>query len=74
MKRRVLNILSIALGSLMIFGGLNKLFQFVPNPPNLPEAMAKDMAAFSEISWLMPLVAVAEILGGLLIMLPKTRA
>jgi hypothetical protein len=32
------------------------------------------MAAFNEISWLMPLVAVAELLGGLLIMLPKTRA
>jgi putative oxidoreductase len=74
MKTRVLNILSIALGALMIFGGLNKLFQFVPNPPNLPEAMVKDMAAFNEISWLMPLVAVAELLGGLLIMLPKTRA
>lgn len=74
MKTKVLNVLSILLGALMIFGGLNKIFQFVPNPPDLPETMAKDMAAFNEISWLMPLVALAEVLGGLLIMLPKTRA
>jgi len=36
--------------------------------------MMKVMAAFMEIGWLMPLVAVAEIVGGTLFMIPKLRA
>jgi uncharacterized membrane protein len=32
------------------------------------------MAAFMEIVWLMPLVGTAEVLGGVLIIIPKTRA
>ena len=34
----------------------------------------KTMAAFVEIGWLMPLVALVEIVGGLLFIFPKTRA
>ncbi|NBW37541.1 MAG: DoxX family protein, partial [Cytophagia bacterium] len=33
-----------------------------------------DFGAIMEISWLMPLLGTAEILGGLLIIIPKTRA
>jgi len=36
--------------------------------------MMKVMAAFMEIGWLMPLVAVDEIVGGTLFMIPKLRA
>ncbi len=43
-------------------------------PDNLPEKMQKAMAAFMEIGWIMPLVGIVEILGGLLIIIPKTRA
>lgn len=43
-------------------------------PENLPEKMLKTMTAFSQISWLMPLVGFVEILGGLLFIIPKTRA
>jgi len=46
----------------------------MPVPEGLPEELVKDNAAFAEISWLMPLVGFAEILGGLLILFPKTRA
>jgi hypothetical protein len=46
----------------------------MPTPTNLPEAVVKDNAAMMEISWLMPLIASAELLGGLLIIFPKTRA
>jgi len=38
-----------------------------------PEQM-KLFAAFGEISWLMPLVGLVEIIGGLLFIFPKTRA
>ncbi len=74
MKNKILNILSIIFGVLLINGGLAKLFQYMPTPTNLPEAVVKDNAAMMEISWLMPLIASAELLGGLLIIFPKTRA
>ncbi len=74
MKNKILNILSIIFGLLLINGGLAKFFQYMPTPTNLPEAVMKDNAAMMEISWLMPLIASAELLGGLLIIFPKTRA
>jgi hypothetical protein len=39
----------------------------------LPEAVVKDNAAMMEIQWLMPLIAVAEMIGGLLLLLKRTR-
>jgi uncharacterized membrane protein YphA (DoxX/SURF4 family) len=74
MKNKIFNILSIIFGLLLINGGLAKFFQYMPTPTNLPEAVVKDNAAMMEISWLMPLIASAELLGGLLIIFPKTRA
>jgi putative oxidoreductase len=59
---------------LLINGGLDKLIHYMPQPESLPEELMKDNAAFAEIVWLMPLVGVAELLGGLLILIPKTRA
>lgn len=46
----------------------------MPVPEDLPENMVKLMSAFMKISWLMPLVGFAEVLGGLLFAIPKTRA
>ena len=43
-------------------------------PADMPEKFLKLMAAFMEIKWLIPLVAVAEILGGLLFITNKYRA
>lgn len=74
MKNKILNILSIVTGLLFINGGLAKFFKYIPTPPNLPEEVVKDNAAMMEIVWLMPLIACAEILGGLMIIYPKTRA
>ncbi len=74
MKKTVLNILSVLLGLLFLNGGLNKFFNYMPTPEDLPEAIARDNEALMEIIWLMPLIASAEILGGLLILFPKTRA
>jgi uncharacterized membrane protein YphA (DoxX/SURF4 family) len=74
MKNKILNILSIVYGLLFINGGLAKLLKYMPTPTDLPEAVVKDNAAMAEIVWLMPLISCAEILGGLLIIIPKTRA
>ncbi len=74
MKNKILNILSVVYGLLFINGGLAKLLKYMPTPTDLPEAVVKDNAALAEIVWLMPLISCAEILGGLLIIIPKTRA
>lgn len=74
MKKIILNVLSVLFGLMMLNGGLNKFFNYMPVPEDLPENLMKDGAAMMEIEWLMPLIAGAEILGGLLIIIPKTRA
>lgn len=46
----------------------------MPMPEDLPESLTKVMMAFMEIGWLMPLVAIVEIIGGLLFITRKYRA
>lgn len=74
MKQKILTVLAILLALVLMNAGLNKFFNYMPVSENLPEAMANDFMAMAEISWLMPLIAVIEILSGLLLILPKTRA
>lgn len=74
MKNKILTVVSVLFGLLLINGGLNKFFNYMPVPDDIAEEMLKDMNAIVEISWLMPLIALAEITGGLLIIFPKTRA
>lgn len=74
MKNKILHVLSILTGLLFINGELNKFFEYMPVPDNLPAELVKDNAALVEISWLIPLIAVAEIVGGILLLLSKTRA
>lgn len=74
MKKKILMILSALLGLMLINAGLNKFLNYMPVPENMPEAMVNDFRALMEISWLMPLVATAEIVGGLLLIINKTRA
>jgi len=74
MKKKILTGFSILFGLLLINGGLNKFFNYMPAPENLSEPLVKDFAALTEISWLMPLIGFAEIIGGLLIIIPRTRA
>lgn len=74
MKSKILFVLCLLTGLMFINAGLNKFFNYMPVPKDMPEKMAKAVAAFMEIGWLMPLVGTMEILGGLLLILPKTRA
>ena len=73
-KSKVLFVVSLLFGLFFINAGLNKFFNYMPMPKDLPEKMMKAFNAFAEIGWLMPLVGMAEIVGGLLIIIPKTRA
>jgi uncharacterized membrane protein YphA (DoxX/SURF4 family) len=74
MKQKILFVLSLLFGLFLINAGLNKFFNYMPMTEKMSEAATKDFNAFMEISWLMPLVGVAEIIGGLLIIFRKTRA
>lgn len=74
MKNKILFVFSLLFGLMFINAGLNKFFNYMPVPEHMPEETMKDFQAMMEIVWLMPLIAVAEIIGGILIMVPKTRA
>ncbi|MBD3661614.1 MAG: DoxX family protein [Arenibacter algicola] len=74
MKNRIIFILSLLFGLMFTNAGLNKFLNYMPVPDNLPEKMIKVMTALMEITWLMPLVGFVEILGGILFIIPKTRA
>lgn len=74
MKNKILFGISLLFGLIFINAGLNKFLNYMPVPEDLPENMLKVMEAFMTIGWLMPLVAVVEIIGGILFIIPKTRA
>ncbi|MFL9481978.1 DoxX family membrane protein [Chitinophagaceae bacterium LWZ2-11] len=74
MKSKILFVLCLLAGLMFINAGLDKFFHYMPMPKDMPEKMVKTGMAFMEIGWLMPLVGAMEILGGLLLILPRTRA
>ena len=73
-KNKILFVLSLLFGLMFINAGLNKFFNYMPVPPDLPEKLVKAMSAIMELGWLMPLIGIAEIVGGLLIVPSGTRA
>lgn len=74
MKSKILFVLCLLCGLMFINAGLDKFFHYMPMPKDMPEKMVKVMMAFKEISWLMPLVGAIELIGGLLLIFPRTRA
>lgn len=72
MKNTIQNITNWVLAILMVIFGLNKFFGFIPvEPPADPTAQNFMGAMFT--SYLFVVVAIAEILGGILLTIPKTR-
>ncbi len=74
MKSKILFIASLIFGLMFVNAGLNKFFNYIPVPENLDVELMNDFGAMQEIIWLMPLLALFEIIGGLLFIIPKTRA
>jgi putative oxidoreductase len=74
MKKKILFGASLLFGLMFINSGLNKFFNYMPMPKDMPEDMMKLFGAFMTIGWLMPLIAVAEITGGILFITNKFRA
>jgi putative oxidoreductase len=74
MKKKIIFVVSLLFGLMMINAGLNKFFNYMPMPKNMPEKLVKTFNAFMEIHWLLPLVGLVELVGGILFIIPKTRA
>ena len=74
MKNKIMFVICLLFGLMFINAGLNKFFNYMPVPEDMPESMMKVFEAFMTIGWLMPLVAVAEIVWGLFFAIPRFRA
>ena len=74
MKSKILFVLCLLTGLLFINSGFDKFFHHMPVPKEMPEKAVKAGMAFMTIGWILPLVGLAEIIGGLLLIFKKTRA
>lgn len=66
-------ILCVLFGLMFITTGLDNFLHFLPTPPMSPEEL-KIWEAMAGLIWLLPLITTIQIIGGLLFVLPKTRA
>lgn len=73
MKSKILLVLTVLFGLMMVNSGLNKFLNYMPMPEMSEEQMAL-FGAFAKIGWLFPLVGFIEVVGGILIAIPKLRA
>ena len=74
MRKKILFVFCLLFGLMFINSGLNKFFQYMPVPKEMPAGVAKMFGGMMQIEWLMPLIAVAEIVGGILFITNKYRA
>jgi uncharacterized membrane protein YphA (DoxX/SURF4 family) len=74
MKQKILFVVSLLFGLMFVNSGLNKFFNYMPMPDDMPEGMMKMFTGLMAISWLLPLIGVAEIVGGILFIIPRYRA
>lgn len=73
MKNKIFFAASLLFGLVMVNFGLNKFFGYIPMPEVAPEMMTI-LVALSTTKWILPLVGLAEIVGGILIAIPRYRA
>lgn len=74
MKNKILFVACLLTGLMFINSGLNKFFNYIPMPDDLPQEVMTMFEAMMTITWLMPLIAIFEIIGGALLIIPKWRA
>jgi uncharacterized membrane protein YphA (DoxX/SURF4 family) len=74
MKKKILFVVSLLFGLMFINSGLTKFFNYMPVPTDMPADAMALFGAIMQIKWLMPLVGVVEIIGGILVIIPRYRA
>jgi len=67
MKKKIDIGARIVLGLILLVFGLNKFFQFMPMP-EMPEAAGALMGAFMETGYIMPMIAIVEVVTGILLL------
>ena len=73
MKNKILLVLCILFGLMMLNSGVSKFTGHMP-AMDMPEAATSLMQAFMSSGWLFELIAIVEIIGGILFAIPKYRA
>ncbi len=77
MKQKINLILSILFGGLLANTGINKLLpkdlKYMPKPEMLDAAKAT-MRALVESGWIWEMIGISQIIGGILLMIPRFRA
>lgn len=71
MKSKLYNIITIILGIILLSSGFNKFFDLFPM--GLPNEAMEVINRIISVKWIWPLVAVAEIIGGVLLIIKKTK-
>ncbi len=72
MRTKILTGLAILIALMLINSGLNKFFNYMPM--EMSDEATAVINSFIAANWLWPLVALVEIVGGVLFAIPKTRA
>nr|WP_293300218.1 DoxX family protein [Allomuricauda sp.] len=74
MKQKIITVVSVLFGLMFMNAGLNKFFNYMPVPEDLPESLMQMMQAIMTMGWLIPLVGFVELVGGILFLFKRTRA
>ncbi|MCR9263277.1 MAG: DoxX family protein [Flavobacteriaceae bacterium] len=74
MKQKIITVVSVLFGLMFMNAGLNKFFNYMPVPEDLPESLMQMMQAIMTMGWLIPLVGLVELVGGILFLFKRTRA
>lgn len=74
MKQKIIFVVCLLFGLMFINSGLNKFFNYIPIPKDLPESLVKFNKAMVDFVWLLPLIATVEIIGGALFIVKRYRA
>jgi uncharacterized membrane protein YphA (DoxX/SURF4 family) len=74
MKQKILFVVSLLFGLMFINSGLNKFFNYMPMPKDLPENLVNLFTCFTATKWLLPLVGAVEVIAGALFIVKKFRA
>lgn len=74
MKSKIIFIASLLFGLMFINAGLNKFFNYMQPPADMPEDTLNMFNAFMQIGWLLPLIGAAEVIGGTLFIMKRFRA
>jgi len=71
MKEKVITVIRFLLGLMMVNAGLNKFLHYMPMP-EMSEQAIELMTAFGVSGYMFPLIAITEIIAGILLLNKKT--